>query len=67
MHSLLFTSRSLRESDLHVDLILNGRIGNVQPGQEGEHERNTVTNWISAFYYVKYHTIVFLSDLQGHQ
>ncbi|XP_057178334.1 mediator of RNA polymerase II transcription subunit 1 isoform X1 [Triplophysa rosa] len=27
--------RSLRESDLHVDLILNGRIGNVQPGQEG--------------------------------
>ncbi|XP_026094016.1 mediator of RNA polymerase II transcription subunit 1-like [Carassius auratus] len=27
--------RSLRESDLHVDLIMNGRIGNVQPGKEG--------------------------------
>ncbi|XP_056593738.1 mediator of RNA polymerase II transcription subunit 1 [Triplophysa dalaica] len=27
--------RSLRESDLHVDLILNGRIANVQPAQEG--------------------------------
>ncbi|XP_051537916.1 mediator of RNA polymerase II transcription subunit 1 [Myxocyprinus asiaticus] len=27
--------RSLRQSDLHVDLILNGRIGNVQPGKEG--------------------------------
>uniref|UniRef100_A0A671MEE6 Mediator of RNA polymerase II transcription subunit 1 n=1 Tax=Sinocyclocheilus anshuiensis TaxID=1608454 RepID=A0A671MEE6_9TELE len=26
--------RSLRESDLHVD-IMNGRIGNVQPGKEG--------------------------------
>lgn len=34
-------SRSLRESDLHVDLILNGRIGKVQPGQEGERESNT--------------------------
>ncbi|TRY89178.1 hypothetical protein DNTS_018090 [Danionella cerebrum] len=28
-------SRSLRETDLHVDLIMNGRIGNVQPGREG--------------------------------
>ncbi|XP_051737352.1 mediator of RNA polymerase II transcription subunit 1 [Ctenopharyngodon idella] len=27
--------RSLRESDLHVDLIMNGRIGNVQPGRDG--------------------------------
>lgn len=27
--------RSLRESDLHVDLIMNGRIGNVQSGREG--------------------------------
>uniref|UniRef100_A0A8C1JBX1 Mediator of RNA polymerase II transcription subunit 1 n=1 Tax=Cyprinus carpio TaxID=7962 RepID=A0A8C1JBX1_CYPCA len=27
--------RCLRESDLHVDLIMNGRIGNVQPGKEG--------------------------------
>ncbi|KAF4096122.1 mediator of RNA polymerase II transcription subunit 1-like [Onychostoma macrolepis] len=27
--------RSLRESDLHVDLIMNGRIGNIQPGKEG--------------------------------
>ncbi|XP_055039079.2 mediator of RNA polymerase II transcription subunit 1-like [Misgurnus anguillicaudatus] len=27
--------RSLREGDLHDDLILNGRIGNVQPGNEG--------------------------------
>ncbi|XP_048030588.1 mediator of RNA polymerase II transcription subunit 1 isoform X2 [Megalobrama amblycephala] len=28
--------RSLRESDLHIDLIMNGRIGNVQPGRDGE-------------------------------
>ncbi|XP_050953659.1 mediator of RNA polymerase II transcription subunit 1 isoform X2 [Labeo rohita] len=27
--------RSLRESDLHVDLIMNGRIGNVRSGKEG--------------------------------
>ncbi|KAK7118001.1 hypothetical protein R3I94_021744 [Phoxinus phoxinus] len=27
--------RSLRESDLHVDLIMNGRIGNVQPARDG--------------------------------
>ncbi len=44
------SSRYLRESDLRVDLIMNGRIGNIQPGKEGKQEKLCQ---ISMFY-VKY-------------
>lgn len=42
MSNASYTRRSLRESDLHVDLIMNGRIGNVQPGRDGTRGENGV-------------------------
>lgn len=32
----------MRGSDLHIDLIMNGRIGNVQPGRDGTRGKNSV-------------------------